>query len=658
MHHNPLNDVLILLACSVVAVTVFRRLHLPPILGYLTVGILAGSHALGWVPDGEAIHLLAEVGVVFLLFMIGLEVSIPHLMAMKGTVLGLGSAQVLVTLGITSGIALYAGVDWKGALILGGIVALSSTAIAAKQLIEQLEMQSRHGRTALGILLFQDLAVVPFLVIIPILGDPGGQSMLLPITWAIAKATVAFIVMFAMGHWVLRPLFHTIAGAHSIELFTLTILLVALAAAGLTYELGLSLALGAFLAGMMLGETEYRHQIEAEVRPFRDVLMGLFFISVGTQLDLGALPDIWVWVLLLTLAIIAGKALVVFAIARIGGHEYGVSLRTGLVLAQGGEFGFALITLGIANGLFTNEVTQPVLAAIIFSMILSPLIIRYNGHFAERLCSSYAGKKMAEAQNLSQATHALEGHVIICGFGRIGQNLAGFLKEEGFNYVALDLDPLLIREAWEAGEQVFYGDSRNGEILHMAGIDRARALVITFHDYHLTEHITHIARKQSGDIMIVARTHDDHHLEELEAAGANDVVPESLEASMMLAAHTLGHLGVDRDEIRTLVDKSRTDHYRRLRGYFHGEAIEDTVEDGRHLGLHTVVLTEQCCAAGQKIRELGLQAHQVQVVALRRHGISGETPDPDITLEPDDVLVLQGEPGDLQHGEEILLRGW
>jgi CPA2 family monovalent cation:H+ antiporter-2 len=449
--------------------------------------------------------------------------------------------------------------------------------------------------------------------------------------------------------------FHAIAGAHSIELFTLTILLVSLAAAALTYQLGLSLALGAFLAGMMLGETEFRHQIEAEVRPFRDVLMGLFFISVGAQLDLRVLPEIWPWVLAITLAIIIGKALVVLGIARLAGHELGVSLRSGLVLAQGGEFGFALITLGIAHGLFADEVTQPVLAAIVFSMILSPLIIRYNGVFAKKVCSTYLNRIVAEAHNLSEATEELSGHVIICGFGRIGQNLAGFLREEGFDYVALDLDPTLIREAWEAGEQVFYGDSRNGEILQAAGIGRARALVVTFHDYHLAEHIVRTARQESARLMIVVRTQDDHHLEALEAVGANDVVPESLEASMMLAAHTLRHLEVDRDEIRALIDKSRADHYSRLRGYFHGEDLAD-LEADRHC-LHTVVLSEGCTAVGKVLGELPLEPHGISVAALRRHGIHGETPDPEIRLQVDDTLVLKGPQSELEHGEELLLRG-
>jgi CPA2 family monovalent cation:H+ antiporter-2 len=655
MAHTPLNDTLILLACAVLAVALFRRFHLPPILGYLSVGILTGSHALGWVPHGEAIHLLAEVGVVFLLFMIGLEISIPHLLAMKGTVMGLGGGQVLITLIAAGGAAYFAGINWQGAIILGGVVALSSTAIVVKQLIEQLEMQSRHGRIALGVLLFQDLAVVPFLVVIPILAEPGGGSMLLPLLWALAKTLFAFALLFAIGHWLLRPLFHLVAGSHSIELFTLSILLVSLAAAAFTYSLGLSLALGAFLAGMMLGETEYRHQVESEVRPFRDVLMGLFFITVGTQLDVQSLPDNLHWVLLLTVGLIVGKAAIVIGLARFAGHEPGVALRSGLVLAQGGEFGFALITLGLTHQLFSAETTQPILAAIVLSMILAPLIIRYNGHLAKRFAAHYSDDIGECTHQLSSATETLSDHVIISGFGRIGQNLAGFLREEGFTYIALDLDPALIREAWEAGEPVFYGDSRKADILHAAGLPRAKALVVTFFDHHLCEEIVRQARAEAPDLMIVARTRHDHHLEALEGAGANDVVPEALEASMVIAAHTLRHLGVGQEEIRCLIDKSRDNQYRRLRGFFHGDEVAMVVKEQDQYRLHSLVLSEGCSAVGKTLSDLGLDQFQVTVVALRRQGIHGETPDPGIVLQIEDTLVLQGDAPDLERAEQLLL---
>jgi CPA2 family monovalent cation:H+ antiporter-2 len=656
MEQEVLGSTLVLLALSVAAVSLLRRIQLPAILGYLLVGVIAGPHAFGWLGHGEAIHLLAEIGVVFLLFMIGLEISIPHLQTMKGTVLGLGGSQVLLTTLVAGGIAWYAGVSWQGAVVIGGAFSLSSTAIAARQLTEQLEMQSRHGRVALGILLFQDLAVVPFLVLIPIFAD-GSESMLAPMLWALGKGILAFAIMFALGHWVLRPLFHQVATTRSIELFTLTILLVSLTAAWITNRLGLSLALGAFLAGIMLGESEYRHQIETEVRPFRDVLMGLFFISIGAQLDLTVLPDIWPWVLLTGGGLVIGKGLLITAITRLGGHEMGVAVRSGAVLAQGGEFGFALLALALANNLLSLEQSQPVLAAIILSMALAPILIRHNGRFAKRICTTYLRNMETTAQSLESGARELRDHVIICGFGRIGQNLASFLREEGFDYVALDLDPMLIREAWEAGERVYYGDSTHREILKKAGIQRARALAVTFDGLPTQQRIIHAARSLSDDLMIVVRTHDDHHLEELQAAGANDVVPESIEASMMLAAHLLVHLDVPRDEVERLVEKARADRYRRLRGFFHGEELEEVVEEEDRFRLHTVVLTEDCRAVGRSLADLKLERHGITVTGLRRHGVMGEIPSADLILEAGDALVLQGSAEALEYGEQRLLRG-
>jgi CPA2 family monovalent cation:H+ antiporter-2 len=657
MEHSPLNDVLILLALAVLAVASLRRLHLPPILGYLFVGALAGPAAAGWIPSSEAIHLFAEVGVVFLLFMIGLEISIPHLVAMRGAVLGLGGAQVALTTALAALLAWAVDIPWQGALVIGGAVAMSSTAIAAKQLTEQLEMQSRHGRIALAVLLFQDLAVVPFLVLIPILADSGAPSLAGPMLWALVKGAAAFAIMFASGHWLLRPLFHWVAAAHSVELFTLAILLVSLTAAWITSEMGLSLALGAFLAGMMLGETEYRHQVETEIRPFRDVLMGLFFISVGTQLNLAVLPDTWPWVALMVLGLTLGKGLLVTALVRLGGHEPGVAMRAGVVLGQGGEFGFALLTLALAHHLLSPTQSQPLLAALVFSMVLAPVAIRHNGALAKTLCAStYLRGREVRVRELAAAAEHLAGHVIICGFGRIGQNLASFLREEGFGYVALDLDPLLIREAWEAGERVFYGDSTHAEILEVAGLQRARAVVVTFHDAHTAGRIVRTARRHHPSIPIVVRTQDDAHLEALEKAGASDVVPEAVEASMMLATHLLRRLGVADDEVLRLVDKTRQDHYRRLRGFFHGEEVEAAAEADRYR-LHTVVLSAECAAVGRRIDELGLAGADLQINALRRGDIVGEAPDGALVLQEGDAVVLQGPPEQLAHAEQRLIGG-
>jgi monovalent cation:H+ antiporter-2, CPA2 family len=349
------HEVLILLGVSVAAVAVFSRFHLPPIVGYLFVGFITGPHALGLVHPGEVTHLLGEIGVAFLLFTIGLEFSLSQLRAMKSVLLGLGGTQVAV--GTVSGalISWALGIEWAGAFIVGGALSLSSTAIVVRQLADQLELQSRHGRLSLGVLLFQDLAAVPFLVVIPILAAQTGQSLVWPLILALIKGTVAFPIMLMLGHWALRPLFHVVTASRAPDLLTLTILLVSLAAAWITSVLGLSLALGAFLAGIMLGETEYRHQIETDIRPFRDVLLSLFFVTVGMRLDSALLAPVWPWIALILSGVIIGKGLAVALLTHAAGYDRSTALRTGLVLGQGGEFGIALLTLAVGTGLIAAE---------------------------------------------------------------------------------------------------------------------------------------------------------------------------------------------------------------------------------------------------------------------------------------------------------------
>jgi CPA2 family monovalent cation:H+ antiporter-2 len=657
MEHSALRDIIVLLGLSLPTAWAVRRAHLPPLLGYLIVGALAGPNTLGWIPGGELIGFMAEVGVVFLLFTIGLEVSVPHLLALRREVLGLGSAQVALSTVVFGLVAWLAGIPWQGALVLGGALALSSTALVVRQLRDQLEMQSRHGRVALAVLLAQDLAAVPFLVAIPLLAGDAQGSLPLLMGLALLKGVIALLLMLALGHWLLRPLLHAVACAHSAEIFTLAVVLLALAAAWVTSLAGLSLALGAFLAGMMLGETEYRHQVEADIRPFRDVLLAIFFITVGAQLDPAALPTVWTEVLLVLIGLVAGKGLVVALLTRLAGYEPGVALRTGIVLAQGGEFGFALLTLAVGHRVLAPAQTQAVLAAMLLSMLLAPVLIRHNRAIARwAFAGTYLPPQAQAAREIDEAARDLGGHVIVCGFGRIGQNLAAFLREEDIPYVALDLDPVLIREAWEAGEGVFYGDSTHREILTAAGIARAGALVVTFDDAPTATRIIQTARLLAPAIPLVVRTRDDAHLEELEAAGASVVVPESVEASMMLATHLLQRLGVPTDEVLQLVESSRNDHYRRLRGVFHGTETE-SVEQVDRYRLHTVVLPPEGHAVGRTLAELGVLSETTTVHAVRRGAIRGEAPSPDMVLRAGDAVVLQGPPEELALAEERLLRG-
>ena len=420
--------------------------------------------------------------------------------------------------------------------------------------------------------------------------------------------------------------------------------------------MGLSLALGAFLAGVMLAETEFNHQIETEVRPFKDVLLGLFFVVVGTQLDLSILIAQWHWALLLTAGLIIGKGGLIALLVKLAGQESGVAVRTGAVLSQGGEFGFAILALALSEGVVAAADVQLVLVAIVLSMAVAPFIVRYNSILGKKFCSSYRQARTSQEMQLGEEALHHDNHVIIAGFGRVGQNLAGFLREEGFDYLALDIDVSLISEAFDSGEPVRYGDSSHPEILELAGLEKASALVITFHDVSLAKRITREARRLNQRIPIIVRTRDDHFLEELESMGASVVVPESLESSLNVATRTLEQLDVDHDEILRLIEKARSSHFHRLRGVFHGDDIED-LDEYHEEWLHTIVLSAHDFAVGRTLDQLKVEDCTVEIDAIKRHGVRGEAPDPSLTLEEGDALVLRGLAEHTKQAENRLLTG-
>jgi len=650
-----LNEVLILLFFSVVSVAVFRRLDIPAVLGYLVVGLLAGDHAFGLIRDSHAIEQIAEIGVVFLLFTLGLEVSIPRLIAMRNIVFGIGTVQVIVSTCSTILLSLWLGLSWQAAFAVGGALAMSSTAIVIKMLNEQYELHLPHGNISLGVLLFQDLAVVPFLVLIPIFATPGEGSLLLPIILALAKGAIAFAVIFYAGQYLIRPAVRMVAATHSSELFTLFILLIALLAAWLTWQLGLSLAMGAFLAGIMLAETEYQHHVENEIRPFRDVLMGLFFISVGSQFDWQVILTEPFEVIVLTLGLIAGKGIAIMLIARLAGYASGVSIRAGILLGQGSEFGFALLAVTITSGLLSLELSQPIIAAIILSMAISPMLIRHNEAIACRFAPGYAGSLEQASVSIEEACRDLRGHVLLCGFGRTAQNLAQFLKREGIPFVALEIDSEIVREAREAGEPVFFGDSSNPEILRLAGIAEARVLVVSFTEVATAEHIALAVRQISPDIPLLIRTRDDRHLEKLLECGADEVIPDTVESSMMLARHTLTALGEDAHKITDMIDEARQGHYARVRAFFHSlEDVDLHTADNHHL--HSIEMLGSYHAIGRRIDSL-TRLQQVRVIGLRRNGVTSDDPLQDVEFKPGDVLVVEGHPDDIQAAEIEAMSG-
>jgi len=656
---NPFHAILFVLALSVIVIAAFRRIHLPPILGYLMVGFIIGPSLFNVFEYNEHIAQLAEFGVVFLLFTVGLEFSLPQLFAMKTTVVGLGGLQVIVSAVVGAALSLLLGADYTTAIIVGGIVAMSSTAIVIKQLTEQLEINSRHGRNAIGILIFQDLAVIPFLIVLPLLHDATNQNILIPLSFAFIKGALAFIIMLALGRWALRPLFRHIAAARSNELFMLAVLLIALTAAWATSLADLSLAFGAFLAGAMLGETEFRHQIEAYMRPFRDILLGFFFISVGMLLNINVLISTWSLVIFIVIGLVFLKGIIIIILGRLFRLESGVAIRTGLVLSQGGEFGFAIISLAIKDNLLQDQTGQALLAGIVISMVIAPFLIRFNGAIAKFICrSSYLTKRNQIKTTIEETSKSLSNHVVICGYGRVGQNVARFLDLENINYIALDVDPYVIQEAHTAGENVFFGDATHKELLEAADLQHARILVIAYDDVNATFKVMSHAREIKQDIPILVRTRDDLHLESLMQKGATEVVPEKLEASLALISHLLLQLDVKPEEIEQRMKEVRANQYLILRSVFHGFYIGATDEDNDiRKQLHSVSLPHDAHAIGKTLQQLNLSKDKIVVTAIKRGTEKATETNPDMVLYEDDVLVLFGTYEDIEHAEAILLNG-
>ena len=656
---QPLSQVLILLATAVLLVTLARRLGLPTTIPYLLVGLGLGPHALAVVGSTATTSLLAELGVVFLLFTLGLEFALPRLIAMRREVFGLGSAQVAATAAVFAALARLEGISWPAAVVVGGTLAMSSTAILLHQLTERSELNRTHGRLAFSMLLFQDLAFVPFLALASALAGGPGRFDLRASLEAVGGGVLAIAGVLAAGRWLLRPLFHEMAHSRLRELFTLAVLLVVLSAAWVSSLAGLSPGLGAFLAGMMLAETEYRHQIESVIRPFRDILLGLFFVSVGMLLDVrllaGELGAVVYWLA----AIIVLKTAVAALVARPFTGSRFKALRTGIVISIGGEFGVALGTIALATGLVPMSFGQPLLLAIVLSMLVSPLILNNNKRIA-RLLLREAGPPRTAFERESAATReiGLRDHVILCGFGRVGQNVARVLESQGFEYIALDLDPARIAAARQAGDPVIFGDSADEEILAKAGLATATAVVISFSDPGTSVGILHSIRRMRPDVPVLVRTQDDAGIKELQAAGATDVVPETFEASLMLVSHVLMLLHVPVSRVVRTMGDIRGHRYAVLRNIIRrGDArpLDESHEFREEI--KSVVVPPGAWAVGRTLRDVRSRGVGVTFTGIRRQGILGREPAGDTVLRDGDVVVLYGQPEELERAESILLAG-
>jgi CPA2 family monovalent cation:H+ antiporter-2 len=652
--HEALPVALILLASAVAVIAAFRSLAIPAILGYLLVGALIGPNALALVADTEDKRNLAEYGVVFLMFSVGLEFSLPQLMSMRRIVFGFGGAQVAVVALAAFAIARSVGLSWQVGIVLGGVAAMSSTAIISKMLSERMQLNSPHGRQIMGVLLFQDLAVIPLLVLIPALAL-SGEAIAAVIGIALVKAAVVLLLVLVVGQRVMRPLFTLVARQKSSELFVLFVLLVALSLAWVTELAGLSLALGAFLAGMLISETEYRYQVEDYIKPFRDVLLGLFFVTIGMLLDWRAMVQYAVWIAAVFVALLAIKFVAILGIARAFGNQKPTALRSALALAPAGEFGFVLLALARKESLLAEPVFQVALTATLLSMVLAPLVLaRMEGIVLYFIESEWTQRAVA-LHSLAVKSMATRGHVIVCGYGRSGQSLAHFLEREKITVIALDSDPERVRQAAAAGDSVVYGDAARREVLVAAALARATAVVVTFADTPKALAILAHVRELRPELPVIVRTFDDGDVVRLKEAGAAEIVAEVIEGSLMLATQTMMQLGIPLNRVLRKLRDARQERYQAMRGFFPGATDEEQHEDPPRL--RTIALGPDASSIGRTLSSLNLTATGARITAIRRPAEGALTPEGETRLSEGDVIVLLGTQESLAKAEIRLLQG-
>lgn len=659
MNTSILGAILSILFAVLITGILFRYLRLPTILGYLFVGAIAGPHAVGLIPDEQSIKTLAEFGIVLLMFTIGLEFSLPNLIALRYWVFGVGGLQVLIGIVITAVIGIGIGMTPISAFTVGGIVAMSSTAIVMKELVAQREIYSKVGKNAIGILLAQDLAVIPFIILLASLSPGPAKQPLLELVFALFNAIIAFSLIFFSRRWFLRPLFQIVTATQALDLFTLLVLLVALGTAWLTHLLGLSYALGAFLAGVMLSETEFRHQIEIEIRPFRDVLLGLFFITIGMLVDVTIWPYTWLWIVLLVAALVLFKTFLVSILCRLAGDDYVTSFRTGLILAQGGEFGFAILTFALSKNLLSTAYGQVVLAALWISVAIAPLLIRFNERIADFfLPKIFRQNELLIEQDILDLSSELNHHIIFCGYGHVAQHIARILDIEHVPYIGLELDPELVKNARLAGNRVTYGDASHPGMLNAAGISQAKAIVISFSNVAAAMKILNIAKQIKPSIPILVRCRDETEINLLKKLGATRVIAEVFEEGLTLAHQLLQVIKIPEKRIYAVIQEVRNRDYDLLRGILTGSSTEIPDQDETKLKqLRPVILKEGAYAINHQLDEFKLKQIEIEVVAIRRGKSEHIKPHQNIRLIPEDIIVLLGEENNLEKAERILLDG-
>ncbi|OQS44197.1 MULTISPECIES: cation:proton antiporter domain-containing protein [Chromobacterium] len=655
--HSSLAPIVLVLLAAVLSVTLCRSLKVPAMLGYLVVGFLAGPGVMNLIPQGDETAFLGEIGIVFMMFSIGLEFSLPKLRAMRQLVFGVGFGQVAATM-LLVGLAVgwISGSPLTG-FAVGGALAMSSTAIVSKLLNERLELNQAHGQLAIGVLLFQDIAVVPLLILFPAFAG-GSDTLWMDLGLAALKVVVVLALLLFFGQRLLRPWFHLVARQRSGELFMINVLLVTLGVAWLTELSGLSLALGAFVAGMLISETEYRYQVEEDIRPFRDILLGFFFVTVGMKLELTVLFERFGEVLLMLALLLPIKVAVVFGVARGFRHKSNESMRAALALAQGGEFGFVLLALALNLHLVPAGTAQAAIAAILISMLIAPFLILYGDKITRRLIKQDWMFQALDLHHMLVESMSKNDHVVICGYGRSGQALARLLEAEDIPFFALDMDPERVREASEAGDPVVFGDAGKHEVLVAAGLMRAKAVVVTFADTHAALRILSSVEHARPGLPVIVRTVDDSDMDQLRHAGADEVVAEMMEGSLMLASQALLVVGVPPSRVVRRIRAVREERYGLFRGFFRGASDEgEAMDEALVPRLQSVQVCTGAAAVGQPLASLHLQDLGVELKAIRRQRVRRTDFDDSFEVEQGDALVLLGTPEQLALAEYRILQG-
>ena len=650
--------IILLLVCSVVFLTVFKYFKLSATIAYFAVGILLGPSGAGILYDSDSIRHFVEFGIVFLMFSIGLEFSLPKLNSMRGILFGLGGAQVFITLATTFFVSRLFGLDLAMAFVIGSALTMSSTAIVSKILIERIDLNSRHGRLSIGILLFQDIAVIPILILLPALSSPAIDinTLFIPI---FLKIAVLLSILFWLGKPIINFWFGLVAQQKSRELFVLNVLMVTMFFAYLTHLAGLSYALGAFLAGMLISETRYRYQVESDIASFRDILLGLFFISVGMMLNLNIFIE-YLWIIItIFIGYSLFKATLIALLTKAFKYEFGVGIRTGIILGQAGEFSFVILALAKEQNIIGGDILQIILSVCLLSMICAPFLIPYNGRIARFLSKSYIKNSQKNIDKINDIGHNLSDHVILCGYGRSGQFLGRFLKEEHIPFIAIDMDLNRVNDASNAGELVMYGDASRRVVLNAAGIKNCKAVIITYADDRASSKVLTVVRETYLDLPVIVRTADESSIALLQKEGATEVVPEVLEGSLMLGSHALMVLGIPLGRIVKKIRSFRSERYAMFRGYFKGSTdISDDFSGEEQLELHSIEVKRNPLLMGSKLENIRFEDFNIQIQYLRRPNmLENIEPRSDIILDNGDILVILGMQQNINHFEKYISSG-